>query len=390
MSEIIKSLSLWGKIEALHQRYATHCLSAFLFCLPLKLSLAYLFLFPLILTGISSLIYRRKLSEILTSSAALKIWYAMLAVMLLSAPFGIMPLRTISQAGSLFLYSLSIPVILDILQSHQPLRFLLFLFSAQAIAGLHSIYEFIYPQTGQIFIGTISESGQLALTLPLLFGVILANRQQKFLNRHKLSLILLCTAIAFAALLLNLKRGPWSGVLLSSLLLAVIVRCRLCLAVLVLALAPVFFFTPLQERILQSSEHFFISGGRSEIWAIGSELIRSYPLGIGYGNSAFLQKFSLTIPAELKHFHNNFLNIFVETGVLGICLFTAFLAALLKTAWQKRNCLLTASAGAAVLSNQIAGIVEYNFGDSEVMLLAYFVIALILCRPSAYCTTAGA
>ena len=89
---------------------------------------------------------------------------------------------------------------------------------------------------------------------------------------------------------------------------------------------------PLRQRLEHSSEHFFIAGGRNVIWQIGTELTRQYPLGIGFGNSAFLQKFDPQIPTELRHFHNNFLNVAVETGWLGLCAFIWWLLSIFRSA----------------------------------------------------------
>lgn len=378
MLHIIKRFSFWARIDAFYRHYAEFMLLGLLTAIPLKLSLAYAFLFPLLFSGSISLIYQQKLLSIIRGYNALKIFYAFLTVILLAAPFGIEPLRTFGRASALISYSFSIVIFIDLLPRINIPRALTCLLAAQAFAGIHSIYEFFTPTAKQVYIGTISESGQIAMTFPLFLGLLLLNRQQKFLSNRNLLALSVIGALIFIALLLNLKRGPWAGVLIASLTLATLVRCRLCLLVLFLAITPIFFFEPLQQRILQSSEHFFISGGRNEIWNIGTDLLNTYPLGIGYSNSSFLQKFSLTIPPELKHFHNNFLNIFVETGVLGITLFVLFIITLLKEAWSRRANILVATAGAALLSNQIAGIVEYNLGDSEVMLLAYLVIALIL------------
>ena len=118
------------------------------------------------------------------------------------------------------------------------------------------------------------------------------------------------------------------------------------------------------------------------MWDIGLELATRYPLGIGYENSRFLQRFSHDIPPELTHFHNNFLNILVETGWCSMALFLVWLGSLLYEAFSNRThraeTLFATGIGCAVISWQIAGLVEYNVGDSEVLIIAFMLCAALV------------
>lgn len=44
---------------------------------------------------------------------------------------------------------------------------------------------------------------------------------------------------------------------------------------------------------------------------------------------------------------------------------------------QDASSVLRVGIGAALVSWQIAGVVEYNFGDSEVLLVVYFLLSLL-------------
>jgi O-antigen ligase len=180
------------------------------------------------------------------------------------------------------------------------------------------------------------------------------------------------------ALLVNLKRGPWLGVLVGCVCFACFYSRKLIAPLAAAAICAAVVVTPIRERILDSYEHFTISGGRSTIWRIGAELVSEYPLGIGYHNSGILREFSPEIPPELKHFHNNLLNIAAETGWLGVFVFIWLIAAIVKTCFSNRNKPLYVALGCAVISWQCAGLVEYNFGDSEVTILAWMLLGLIL------------
>jgi O-antigen ligase len=196
----------------------------------------------------------------------------------------------------------------------------------------------------------------------------------------KQAILATCVAmpLMICALLVNLKRGPWLGVLVGCVCFACFYSRKLIAPLAAAAICAAVVVTPIRERILDSYEHFTISGGRSTIWRIGAELVSEYPLGIGYHNSGILREFSPEIPPELKHFHNNLLNIAAETGWLGVFVFIWLIAAIVKTCFSNRNKPLYVALGCAVISWQCAGLVEYNFGDSEVTILAWMLLGLIL------------
>jgi O-antigen ligase len=194
-------------------------------------------------------------------------------------------------------------------------------------------------------------------------------------------LLIPCLPLLTTVFLANLKRGPWIGVIVGCSILLAIYSRKWIMPILLLIIFIFCTITPLKVRLLQSYDHFSIAGGRHAIWTIGSELALRYPLGIGFNNSSILNKFDTEIPSDLKHFHNNFLNITVETGWLGICIFIWWIIACLKQSWSIKdnnpNSILARSIGCAIISWQIAGLVEYNFGNTEVFLVVLFLLGLL-------------
>ena len=105
--------------------------------------------------------------------------------------------------------------------------------------------------------------------------------------------------------------------------------------------------------------------------------------------SAGFQKFSSEIPINLRHFHSNPINIAVETGILGLALYLWWIITVLQVARNVRTLdahyhSLGIAIGAAIISWQVAGLVEYNFGDSEVLYIGYILIGLlgVLAKPA--------
>jgi len=412
---------------------------AIAFVIPLKLSYIYIGLIPTLVIWLFACPDRVK-SALYRSRTVVLPLVIFLSVALYSSLFGIDPLNSLSKGSRMLLYAFSIPFFLDA-ASKKPILPLLCLLLSSSLTALYAVLQSSFPEeAGRIFHGQVSHSGQLALTILVLVGFMavvakLAKEEphpSKWLGsicigvglllvgfgesfsvsqsaRHLIAialtillvwqtvklfrsanptaalqnwLILVCLPLLLSALLVNLKRGPWLGVLLGLSLYFLIKKPVRIIPVLLIAAGVSFFIEPINERIMDSPEHFTISGGRSTIWQIGSDLAIRYPLGVGFANSRFLRDFSVEIPPELQHFHNNMLNILVETGWLGLFLYLWWVFAIVVWHFRARKSPLFGplllSGSCAFLSWQIAGIVEYNFGDSEVYLLAVAVAGMML------------
>jgi O-Antigen ligase len=430
----------------LFQKFGSTLLVGFCFFLPLKLSLAYLFGVPFLLLWLLSLrLSERAIWQIPEVANRYGPFVLFLGYLLLSGILGLNFTLTSKEVTSLLFFSLLIPAVATSEPLPAPRVILTSLITGQTIAAFHSVLE---TSSGgmlrRLFLGPVTESGQLSLVVILLVGLLLetlmnkeelqvAERRALFFSLQKSSLVFLllilsafggalalpqqlgfifsivlvaylairsipqlklCISnpasniffietalpVCAAALVVNLKRGPWLGVLCALLLLLYRSFRKGCLLVLILAVSLGGLVSPIYDRILQSVRDFQISGGREIIWQIGVELSSRFPLGIGYANSPILREFSAEIPEELRHFHSNFLNVLVEAGWIGVFLFFWWLLRnmpnLFTNARLTQNNALFTSLSAALFSWQVAGLVEYNFGDSEVAYLAFLIIGL--------------
>jgi O-antigen ligase len=201
----------------------------------------------------------------------------------------------------------------------------------------------------------------------------------------------LAAAVLFVVLLVNLKRGPWLGIAVSLLIFGLLRSRILSLIVTITSLVSLAFITPVRERALALVNDFFIPGGRGEMWLLGLELSSRFPLGIGPDNASYMQKLDPTLPFLHRHMHNNFLNVAVESGFLGLAAYLWWIAAALSLAYllwstlksssqlaYREASLLSLALGCSLLGWQVSGVVEYNFGDGEVRLLALFCLGLLL------------
>ena len=128
---------------------------------------------------------------------------------------------------------------------------------------------------------------------------------------------------------------------------------------------------------------------RVYMWRSGTAMWRERPL-LGWGPGGVKREYSrYALPEAFKkrtgHVHNTPLQILVERGVLGLATWLAIWIAfylraigLLRAlaASQTRERALVAGSIAAVTGFLVSGLSEYNFGDSEVVMVAWAVMAL--------------
>jgi O-antigen ligase len=200
--------------------------------------------------------------------------------------------------------------------------------------------------------------------------------------------------VMLAALLATFTRGAWLGFVAGVVVLAVMLRRgRLVLlgGLLLLAAGALAGPSELRHRV-QATVDPAEEGVRERLfmWQSGVAIWRERPwLGAGpggvkrlYGGYALRD----AVKQRTGHVHSAPLQILVERGLLGfavwIWVWVAFyvraVAALraLPPSYDPRARRLTLGSIAAVTGFLVAGLSEYNFGDSEVVLLAWTVMAL--------------
>ena len=116
---------------------------------------------------------------------------------------------------------------------------------------------------------------------------------------------------------------------------------------------------------------------------VAPTLIRQHPWGVGYRSltNEMMHDINWHIEKNRDHLHSNIFQILVATGWLGLCLYLAWMGwsvgdavVFVRGAGQGRdagNAIALLLALTGLLAN---GLVEYNFGDAELVLVYGFLM----------------
>ena len=187
-------------------------------------------------------------------------------------------------------------------------------------------------------------------------------------------------------LIIHFKRGAWFSFLLSAGLMSWLARRRKIVLAIVLCAVAVAFIPQVRGRLqLLKQEWSDRQGGRHVLWTkVAPAMLKQYPLGMGFKatkHEDFLPYASYVQP-KLNHLHNNALQITLEMGTAGLA---AWIGWMVLTFWMLYKACRNRSGEAAQLALGVLGafcalmfngMVEYNFGDSEILMLLCFLMGL--------------
>jgi O-antigen ligase len=212
------------------------------------------------------------------------------------------------------------------------------------------------------------------------------------------ALLLVALAGMGGALLLTVTRASWLGCLVSTLIVLLVGAGRRAMILLGLLAIPLILAGVL---VLQQKRNVaFIdqtdqsTTWRETVWREGVSLLISKPrhlfIGIGMDSiKAHWREWGMFDKGKIPwgHMHSNLLQIALERGVPALILWLSFLSIYVRTLWRtlrdhpkldwiERGILLGALGG--LVGFFTSGIVHYNWGDSEVVMIFYMVMGLAL------------
>ena len=328
---------------------------------------------------------------------------AFVALALIAGIMGLDPARSVSKIKRLLWFA-AIPVTATLVTTPDRFRRLLAAFAAgTVVASAESC--FVKPLrawtewkegapgatdywTSLIHQGSMTDAQMIMLGLVVSLGFLAASARS---DRRARALWVAALALQAVALVLNFKRGSWVCAAAVCGSLGFILWGRrwawllAALAVAALALPPV------RTRIADvRAELTGEKGGRMVMWTqVAPRLVREHPAGVGYAalNNDMMRAVAPTVEPGRRHLHANVAQILVELGWAGLALYALWIAAAIADAARGVARLRSRAAPAAdrmaalavllmLVALTLNGLVEYNFGDSEIIMVYGMLMGL--------------
>jgi O-antigen ligase len=382
MNATTLSLSSGAQSTPLLDRVTVALLMAFVATVQVSIVAAEAFL-VLLLFGWVATLARDK-----TRPAAPRFFWPLLAyaaVTLVSAAFSIDPIESFIDSRQLYLF-LIVPVVYDVARGARTRTVLEVIVTVGALAAAYGIIQYGMLHFDSLRLrprGTMGHYMTYSGTLMRVIGVAAA--RLVFGVRDRLWPALVMPAL-IVALTLTFTRSAWVGVCVGVSLLFILKDFRLTglipvIIALLFALAP--------DRITDRLMSVFdlrdpSSRDRVAMLQTGAEMIKDHPLaGVGpnmverlypqYRDPNGVQKVN-------PHLHNVPVQIAAERGLPALAVWLVFIGMLVANVFRifrsAEDRVLAAGALAAIAAMLSAGMFEYNFGDSEFLMLFLIVVTL--------------
>jgi O-antigen ligase len=129
------------------------------------------------------------------------------------------------------------------------------------------------------------------------------------------------------------------------------------------------------------------NNSRLVMWGVGMQIFKDHPV-LGVGDNQITDVYKLYKKPEFhgegSHFHSNLVMILVTTGIAGLIFYLLFWISLFyysikdfRNAKDEFDRTLLWGIILSMISFNISGIFEWNFGDWEVATLLYFIVSLV-------------
>jgi len=191
------------------------------------------------------------------------------------------------------------------------------------------------------------------------------------------------------AIVFSFTRGAWLGAASGIAVASVWIPRRLLIRMVV----PILFVAVIASPFIYHRVSMSVKGesggdiGRIKLWKVGIEMVRAHPLfGVG------LERIPREFPSYYKgtdldtfyigHMQNNFMQIAAERGLICFATFLWFLLVLYRSLWRfvksidETFRLTVVSAMCALTGFLVMGLAEFNFGDSEPLILFFFIVSI--------------
>jgi len=316
-----------------------------------------------------------------------------LLVVLLSAIFADTPIDAINRLWT-YIYRM-FPLVLAIFfirSKEQLIKVLVVMGASIVVADGYAIWQGLHGDyRAAAFSSTpMSLGGCLVQLIPLLFIVGLEGEN---IGTSTKTYFIGAGMLSFVALIYNGTRGAWIAIICVFLIYGILnvkknikVVIGSILAVCLLTGVTVMHVPILKERIYSISDmKNQANSERILLWKSSWNMFIDHPLvGVGAGNFSNVYRPKYISPEakepELGHAHNNFFQMLAETGIIGLGSFIYMFGYILYSMYRKyilnHKEVLALATFMVTLSLLIQGLTEFNFGNSAVIRMYWFILGL--------------
>jgi len=305
--------------------------------------------------------------------------------------------------GWISIFFLTVNNIKDVNQFKRLIRILILI---TTIAGAYGIFQHLtridffgnvkylnlaFARSPGFFNSPMTFGNYVLLLLPVVIGM------SSYARLGKERRVLLASGlIILAAIIFTYTRGVWLGLIGGLIFMAILRSKRLLLIVvtgiLVCSISVVVFpSSRFARRVMETFKSGRPVGDRIYFLEGGLKIIRDYPI-TGVGWEGFRRVYPRYKPSEAGesgcNAHNNFLDVAVDSGLLGLGIFIWLLLTIYKVGFQIFKRLddgyfkgIAWGFLGSLTAFLVAGMSQYNFGDSEVVMLFYFLIGMVMVIP---------
>ncbi|MSO45710.1 MAG: O-antigen ligase family protein [Acidobacteria bacterium] len=307
------------------------------------------------------------------------------AMTLVASAFSLDPVESFVDSKQLLLFLL-VPAFYDIARGQRATTVIDVIITIGAASAAYGIIQY-----GMLHYDSLRLRPQGALTHYMTYSGILmlvvcaATARLVFGSRGRIWPALVMPALV-VALALTLSRNAWVGGCVAVGLLFMLKDFRLA-GLLPVVIALVFAFAPdgITDRMMSMVDlRDPTNQDRLAMAEIGARIVQADPL-TGVGPNMVPRVYAqyrpaYAINASNPHLHNVPLQIAAERGLPALAVWVWFIASLAAGLFRSfrrgQQPVLTATALAAVAAMLAAGMFEYNFGDSEFLMLFLVLVTL--------------
>ncbi len=363
----------------------------FLFLINFSIAACYFLATFLLIVFIASLIRNRAMPRV---PKFYKYFLVYILFTLVSTIFSIDELNSLEDNKEIFVFLL-IPIFLAVIDSEKRLRYSLFtVLSSAVISALIGIFITLKEQHISLdhrLQGLTSHwmtySGLLMLVFIFFLVYLFYEKARKTRIIVSLSLVLI-----LAAILLSLTRSVWVGIFAALGIFIIYYKPRiLYAAVPALIILAVALPNSVKNRLISIFDPKDATNkDRIYMYDTGIKIFKDYPItGVGANNIEKVYDQYKPAAAEQTnlHLHNNFLHVLAERGILAlVSLLIAFVSIFFQLIKKIKNSVnLEKGIASGVLflfiGFLVAGLFEYNFGDTEIKFLLFYFLSIPFCQP---------